>query len=317
VDNLTEEYIERNRRSMSGMAIGQNRDPSNGHDGHGNPLPPYNLYGPMQVDGYPGKNNEIGGGVSSPDQRPPSISSGPRKFPKASEGGDVTIDHAADLFHSQISNPRDALHLLVRAVAGAEDMERRESLERKQTLQGERKQSGVLPKDPNGIDGSLTDSPVIDPALTSSSNASVLEPGMKEALRAWSHMKFVRAGWLTAREAIAYIDYFYSYLAPLTPISPPDFSNPASHPRLLKEEPMLTITLLTITSRYMTLSGPGRLSRADRIHDRLWHYLQGMITRMFWGQEQFGGGFCGAGKPKPAEIEAKKRGLRSMGTIER
>ncbi|KAI4173920.1 MAG: hypothetical protein LQ343_002688 [Gyalolechia ehrenbergii] len=39
-----------------------------------------------------------------------------------------------------------------------------------------------------------------------------------------------------------------------------------------------------------------------------------MITRMFFGQEQFGGGFCGAGlrKPKPTV----KGGLRALGTIE-
>jgi hypothetical protein len=310
VDILTEEYIERNRRGTTGMAIGQNRDSSNGNDGRGNSLPPYNVYGPMPADGYPGKNSEVGG-ISSPGQGHPSTSSSIRRFAKSSEGGDMTIDHAADLFHRQISNPRDALHLLVHAVANAENLERRESLERRQTLQGEKKQSGTLPKGPNGTDCSGSDSSVIDPALTSSSNASVVELGTKEALKAWSRMRFVRAGWLRAPEAIAYIDYFYEHLAPLTPISPPDFKNHASHPRLLREEPMLTITLLTITSRYKTLSGPGKKSRADRIHDKLWHYLQGMITRMFWGQEQFGGGFCGAGKLKP------ERGLRSMGTIER
>ncbi|KAL8821832.1 MAG: hypothetical protein Q9223_000190 [Gallowayella weberi] len=41
-----------------------------------------------------------------------------------------------------------------------------------------------------------------------------------------------------------------------------------------------------------------------------------MITRMFWGQEQFRGGFCGAGMKKLPPRSAIKGGLRTMGTIE-
>ena len=42
-----------------------------------------------------------------------------------------------------------------------------------------------------------------------------------------------------------------------------------------------------------------------------------MITRMFWGQEQFGGGFCGAGTRRPGQPNSGKGGLRTLGTIER
>lgn len=64
----------------------------------------------------------------------------------------------------------------------------------------------------------------------------------------------------------------------------------------------------------MQLAGPGAKSRSYMVHERLWNYLQNMITRMFFGQEQFGGGFCGAGlrKSKPTV----KGGLRTLGTIE-
>jgi hypothetical protein len=37
---------------------------------------------------------------------------------------------------------------------------------------------------------------------------------------------------------------YYAYLSPLTPISPPTFRNPGTHPTLLSEEPILTVTLL-------------------------------------------------------------------------
>ena len=53
------------------------------------------------------------------------------------------------------------------------------------------------------------------------------------------------------------------------------------------------------------------------IHDRLWTYLQNMITRMFWGQEQFGIGFCGAGSRRAIQKSVEKGVLRSLGTIER
>ena len=38
---------------------------------------------------------------------------------------------------------------------------------------------------------------------------------------------------------------------------------------------------------------------------------------MFWGQEQFGGGFCGAGTRKLGQPNSGKGGLRTLGTIER
>ncbi|KAI9833251.1 MAG: hypothetical protein M1826_000164 [Phylliscum demangeonii] len=145
-----------------------------------------------------------------------------------------------------------------------------------------------------------------------------------EARRAWSRCRFVRAGWFSAAEAIAYIEYFYQYMAPLTPISPPLFRSPGKQSALLAEEPILAVTLLTISSRYMRLSGPGALSRAHAIHDKLWNYLRGMIERMVWGQEQFGSGF-GASQAHAEDIQTSStapwRGLRrgsmrTLGTVE-
>ena len=80
---------------------------------------------------------------------------------------------------------------------------------------------------------------------------------------------------------------------------------------------MLTVTILTIASRYKRLAGPGGQSRSFMIHEKLWIYLQNMITRMFWGQEQFGGGFCGGGLHKLGQKTSDRGGLRSLGTIER
>ena len=137
------------------------------------------------------------------------------------------------------------------------------------------------------------------------------------AIKAWSRFRFVRAGWFTAKEAIDYVDYFYLNLSPLTPVVLPDFRTYDSHEKLLTNEPMLTITILLIASRHMTLEGPGSVSRPHSIHDKLWTYLSGMIHRVIWGQEQFGGGFCGAGAEPGCDVNPlSRKGLRTLGTVE-
>ncbi|TQV91833.1 Fungal Zn binuclear cluster domain-containing protein [Cordyceps javanica] len=153
-------------------------------------------------------------------------------------------------------------------------------------------------------------------------------PAYADAIKAWSRFRFVRAGWFTAQEAIEYVDYYYKYLSPLTPISPPTFSNPASHLTLLTEEPILTVTLLTIASRYRQIPGTGGQCRSHAIPEQLWTYLRGMIERCLWGQEAFGGGFCGSGGSATTAMLSeetsstapwrglRKGSLRTLGTIE-
>lgn len=121
---------------------------------------------------------------------------------------------------------------------------------------------------------------------------------------------------------------YYKFLSPLTPISPPTFSNPASHLQLLTEEPILTVTLLTIASRYRQIPGTGGQCRSHAIPEQLWTYLRGMIERCLWGQEAFGGGFCGSGGSATTAMLSeetsstapwrglRKGSLRTLGTIE-
>ncbi|KAK0722579.1 hypothetical protein B0T26DRAFT_771200 [Lasiosphaeria miniovina] len=167
--------------------------------------------------------------------------------------------------------------------------------------------------------GGLADQ-AIDPELVKREPSS--DPTNNEALRAWARFRFVRAGWFTAQEAIDYIDHYYEYLSPLTPISPPTFRNPSSHPTLLTEEPILAVTLLTIASRYRVMPGTGGHCRSHAIHEQLWTYLRGMIERVVWGQEAFGGGLCGSGSDEiqnssTAPWRGLRRGsLRTFGTIE-
>ena len=217
----------------------------------------------------------------------------------------LSNEAAATLLVSPINNPGEALYLLVDAAKRSEDMERQKGHE------GGRRAS----ENDNTVtaEGARTQSSPIDPAITANAQDQQTDEQRavtQAALQAWSRLRFVHAGWITSKEAMEYVDYYYRFLAPLTPISIPDFSSPASHPKLLSEEPMLVVTILTIASRFKKLEGAAGESRSFLVHEKLWTYLQGMITRMFWGQEQFGGGFCGAGSSVVA-------GLRGLGTIER
>lgn len=70
------------------------------------------------------------------------------------------------------------------------------------------------------------------------------------------------------------------------------------------------------------MTGPGGHCRSHAIHEQLWTYLRGMIERVVWGQEAFGGGFCGSGADEAhssstAPWRGLRRGsLRTLGTIE-
>ncbi|EDN95489.1 hypothetical protein SS1G_11367 [Sclerotinia sclerotiorum 1980 UF-70] len=77
-----------------------------------------------------------------------------------------------------------------------------------------------------------------------------------------------------------------------------------------------------ITYRYMEIAGAGGHCRSYAIHEQLWTYLRGMIERCLWGQEAFGGGFCGSGAEATLTSSTapwrglRKGSLRTLGTIE-
>ncbi|KZF26948.1 hypothetical protein L228DRAFT_235952 [Xylona heveae TC161] len=263
------------------------------------------------------------------------------------KGEHLTNDTAAELLSAEVYSGHDALNLLYEAADRSGDIQNQRV--------GSQPSAQVSPLVTSSTPASRTGSTAVGPRTSigggedsGARNASVqLDTGQEElqgesnegfaldesigvsemeaGLKAWSRSRFVRAGWFTAREAILYIRYFYAYLAPLTPISPPTYRDPSTHSTLLEDEPLLAVTLLTISSRHMQLSGPGGLSRSFAVHDKLWAYLRGMIDRVLWGQEQFGGGFCGAGAigrdgslrvPSETWKGLRKGSLRTLGTVE-
>ncbi|PWY66071.1 hypothetical protein BO70DRAFT_174630 [Aspergillus heteromorphus CBS 117.55] len=265
------------------------------------------------------------------------------------EGGQPMMNRTAvELLSPAISNSHDALHLLSEAAGRTEDLNR-QSLENRyaarQSVSSFNSPMSPLTQagTPRSGGGSFSRPPrsgtvpvgnyfqaggagAADAQMADGRQAdaaeNVQDPGFVDAVKAWSRLRFVRAGWLSVEEAMAYVAYYYEQLAPLSPIVIPDFSHPSTHRTLLTEEPVLAVTILTTASRHMKPKGDGAYTRAFYIHDRLWSYLRGMIERLFWGQEKFDGNGMGISKPRSFDLAAPsakgshKGNLRALGTIE-
>jgi hypothetical protein len=164
---------------------------------------------------------------------------------------------------------------------------------------------------PNGImPRNATGRPTFNSAVEGPAHAA---SPLTVALATWSRFRFVRAGWIKAEEGIAFIEYFYEHLHPLTPITIPDYRDPSTHKDLLEQEPILALTLLAIASRYMNPPGPGGTSRGPIIHETLTNSIQKEINRTVWGQKQFGGGICRAGAGSKGRVNHQ---WQTLGTIE-
>ncbi|TID19047.1 hypothetical protein E6O75_ATG06168 [Venturia nashicola] len=157
----------------------------------------------------------------------------------------------------------------------------------------------------------------VDPDLTTDPALKDID-AMTVLTNTWNRLRFVRAGYFTPVEGMQYVEYFYDNFASLTAVTLPNYRDPIQQVALLEQEPMLLITILTITSRYVKLRGHGgSVSRPTFIHEKMWAYLKSMVDRTVWAQEQFGGGFCGAGVEEARRIDpTSQQGLRTIGTVE-
>ncbi|KAF4551197.1 Fungal Zn(2)-Cys(6) binuclear cluster domain-containing protein 12 [Elsinoe fawcettii] len=240
----------------------------------------------------------------------------------------VSLQTAAILQNAEVHSGHDALNVLLEAAthhrAGSASTGSRPTdvlqgrspheIPNVSPVLGRRMTNNGMPPPLSAISPGI---PQIDPAITYGSVANASAAELTSALKAWSRFKFVRAGWFSAREAIQYVDYFYTKLSPLTPIVMPDFTSLASHATMLEEEPMLAVTILTIASRHMKLGGAGSQSRPSAIHQKLWSYLEGMINRLVWGQEQFGSNVYVTGQQQGCDIVPYgRKGLRTLGSVE-
>lgn len=282
------------------------------------------------------------------DPRNPRIPTYPNaeRGPAPGYGGPPMLNRTAvELLSPAITNTHDALHLLSEAAGRTEDLNRFAARQSVSSFN-----SGPSPlahvNSPGNLSGSFSRTPrsgasmgggngffqgtgpgVVDPQMSGDNGhadepSNTQDPGYIDAVRAWSRLRFVRAGWMTVQEGMDYVAYYYENLAPMSPVVTPDYSDPSKHRTLLTEEPVLAVTILTIASRHLKPKGDGASTRAFYIHDRLWSYLRGMIERLFWGQEKFDAAGPGISRPRSLDLAptssrpSVKGNLRALGTVE-
>lgn len=131
-----------------------------------------------------------------------------------SQDQEVANDTAAALFQSPINIPGDALHLLLKASNQSEFLQRKDIEAQRRhsrgpsapgpssTQESYRYIKGVAPQTSQGSRYESN----IDPAIAADKTGNCKATIPKETLDTWSRLRFVRAGWFTAREGILYIN---------------------------------------------------------------------------------------------------------------
>lgn len=254
-------------------------------------------------------------GRRQPLRRPHSTSQTP--YPHDEVDDHVNSHTAALLQTAELHNGHDALNVLIEAATthhragSANDAHRyASSLPSPADIQ---QPSGNTPK-PHPGDASIDPAIMQQPQSTARPSSSA---DYASAYAAWCRFRFVRNGWFTIKEGMDYIEYFYTYMSPLTPIALPDYRGPDKHATLLENEPMLAVTMLMIASRYMTLSGPGAQGRSHAIHARLWPFVQRMIDRVVWGRELSGTTLHPDETQPGCDVNPlSRKGLLTLGTVE-
>ncbi|KAL4744692.1 hypothetical protein BDW72DRAFT_208814 [Aspergillus terricola var. indicus] len=99
----------------------------------------------------------------------------------------------------------------------------------------------------------------------------------------WERFFLVKRGIIRAHEVVEYLDFYFSQLWDLFPIIPQWYSPSDHYTTLAVEEPVLTISLVTIASRYHALRGFNGQARSERIHWRTWPWVQRLFQSALWG----------------------------------
>ncbi|KAI5197532.1 hypothetical protein E4T38_07951 [Aureobasidium subglaciale] len=253
-------------------------------------------------------------GRQQPLRRPHSTSQTP--YPHDEADDHVNSHTAALLQTAELHNGHDALNVLIeaatanhRTTGSASDAHKYASSLPSPAELPMPSTSKPLPPD-SAIDPAIMQQPPSTARPSSSADYA-------SAYAAWSRFRFIRNGWFTIKEGMDYIEYFYTYMSPLTPIALPDYRGPDKHAALLENEPMLAVTMLMIASRYMTLSGPGAQSRSHSIHSRLWPFVQRMIDRIVWGRELSGTTLHPDETQPGCDVNPlSRKGLLTLGTVE-
>ncbi|KAB8212802.1 hypothetical protein BDV33DRAFT_210845 [Aspergillus novoparasiticus] len=100
----------------------------------------------------------------------------------------------------------------------------------------------------------------------------------------WNSFPGVRMGWLSAEEAMIFVNYFFQNLAPWSTVLTEPLTDPIDYGTFVGEEPLLAQTVLMISSRYHSLPGSSGQARANFIHNKLWERCQDLLLDILLGQ---------------------------------
>lgn len=204
-DNVVDDYAQRNGRKTSKTGVpAYNSEPVLQHARRS--MTAGSLPATSPLDGY---NLPSDGSYQQPS---PYTTGEAMRNSEEGQDQEVANETAAALFQSRINIPGDALHLLLKASNQSEDLHRRDSISKTSTSQLNRQSIAMQGDYSSGgsnnmrYQGGLGHMPNIDPAISNDRSESGKTPIPKDVLSVWSRLRFVRAGWFTAREGISYIE---------------------------------------------------------------------------------------------------------------
>ncbi|RAL12624.1 uncharacterized protein BO97DRAFT_477671 [Aspergillus homomorphus CBS 101889] len=99
----------------------------------------------------------------------------------------------------------------------------------------------------------------------------------------WKQFFLVKRGIVRAEEVVEYLNFYFSMLWHLFPIIPQHYAAPDRYVALATAEPVLTIALVALASRYHTLSEYNGIARSERVHWRTWTWVQKLFQSAMWG----------------------------------
>ncbi|KAL4875784.1 hypothetical protein BJY04DRAFT_211006 [Aspergillus karnatakaensis] len=116
-----------------------------------------------------------------------------------------------------------------------------------------------------------------------SHQSAYTKPLMMPSAKSWDQFFLIKRGIIQAQEAVEYLGFYFAHLWHLFPVVPQWYSSPDRYGSLATDEPVLTISIMTIASRYHALSGFNGQARSERVHWRTWPWVQRLFQSSMWG----------------------------------
>lgn len=162
------------------------------------------------------------------------------------------------IISAQLHNTADALDLLTFTAAG---------------------EQGRSPR----VAGAANTSNHATPSVVAAGDALLGLRDPIESEYAWERFILVRKGVLTRAEVVEYLDFYFNVMWSLRPVVHPFYRDRSRYALLAAEEPLLSISLVTLSSRYYSLSGSHGEIRSERIHWQAWKFLRKYLQSALWG----------------------------------